>query len=100
MDDLLGGGQGESSSGSALDWFNAASSLIGNLKGGSTKAGPMPIVGPSRANQSSAVAGSFNSSGFSVATGKGSTSGANYSAVPWLLLVGAGLLVLYLRRYA
>lgn len=94
------GGGDASSSGGALDWFNAASSLIGNLKGGSGKAGPMPIVSPSIANQNSAFAGRFNSSGFSVATGKGSSNGANYSSSPWVPLIGAGLLVLLLRKYA
>ena len=94
------GGADASSSGSALDWVNAASSLIGSFKSGGGKAQAMPIVGPSQANQNSAFAGRFNSSGFSVATGKSSSNGANYSSSPWVLLIGAGLLVLLLRKYA
>lgn len=94
------GGADGSSSGGALDWVNAASSLIGSFKSGGGKAQAMPIVGPSQANQNSAFAGRFNSSGFSVSTGTSSVSGSDFSATPWLLLVGGGLLVLLLRKYA
>jgi hypothetical protein len=92
------GGQGSSSSGSALDWFNAASPLIGDLIGGGRgQAGPMPILMPTQATQN--IMSSFDSSKWTVSTGKASAN-ANADTTRWLLLIGASLLVLYLHRHA
>lgn len=98
MDDLSGGGQGASSSGSALDWFKAASPLIGSALSGGNKPGSaqaMPIFSPTTAYQN--TDSRFNSSGWTVSTGN---AGAGAGETPWMLLIGVGLLVLFLRKYA
>lgn len=98
MADISGSGQDASSSGSALEWFKAASPLIGDfIGGGRGQAGPMPILMPTQATQNAMY--SFDGSHWTVSTGKASAN-ANAAAMPWLLLIGAGLLVLFVREYA
>ena len=97
MNDSFGGSQAASSGDSALDWFKAASPLIGSALSGGSKTGSaqaMPIFSPNTAYQNTTSL--FDSSKWTVSTGNAS---ANAGETPWLLLIGVGLLVLFLRKY-
>lgn len=77
----------------AIDWINAGSGILKSaLSGGST-----PPAGP--AISSATQNESFNTSGWTVATGKGSASGANtgymgYAALGVALVLG----ILWIRH--
>ena len=75
----------------ALDWFNAASPLLGGILGGGSSAPPSSSDATQRVN--------FDSSGFTVATGHAKAGGANTGYMGYAL-IGAGLLlgILYFKR--
>lgn len=98
MGDSFGGSQDTNSGDSALDWFKAASPLISSALSGGSKPGSaqaMPIISPTTAYQN--TTSFFDSSRWTVSTGNAS---AGAGETPWMLLMGVGLLVLFLRKYA